>query len=108
MFRIFVKKTRVSRTYLVNFIFKQKKSKNCFISLFLAFLHFLLLLLGNIEIKGMAVLYLSVLFNILFNFYVLYGRIKDPPPRTLNIKLGVRCVIAVVSGFIQDYAGSII
>jgi O-antigen/teichoic acid export membrane protein len=77
-------------------------------SLFLAFLHFLFILLGNIEGKGMAVLYLSVLFNILFNFYVLYDRIKDlPARRTLSIKLGVPCVIAVVSGLIQGYAGGI-
>jgi len=78
-------------------------------SLFLAFLHFLFLLLGNIEGKEMTFLYLSVLFNVLFKFYVVYGCIKDlPPTRTLSIKLGVRCVIAVVSGLIQDYDGSII
>ena len=38
-----------------------------------------------------------------------YGRIKDLHlRRTLNIKFGVRCVIAVVSGFIQYYVGGII
>jgi hypothetical protein len=92
---------------LAHFIFK--KLKNCFISLFLAFLRFLFLLLGNIEGKGMAFLFVAVLFNILFSFYVLYGRIKDLLlRRTLNIKLGVRRVIAVVSGLIQVYVGRMI
>jgi hypothetical protein len=57
----------------------------------------------------MTFLFVAVLFNILFSFYVLYGRIKDLlPRRTLNIKLGVRRIIAVVSGLIQVYVGRII